>query len=40
MAVVKAWPICKLPVTFGGGAGMTKVSCFAKGSLYSGLKNP
>jgi hypothetical protein len=24
IAVVNAWPMCKLPVTLGGGEGMTK----------------
>ena len=31
MAIVKPRPICKLPVTFGGGASITKVSSLAKG---------
>lgn len=42
IAIVKAWPICKLPVTFGGGAGTTNMPAglmFPSGP-YSGSKNP
>ena len=40
MATVSAWPMCKLPVTLGGGQGMTKGSESSAALEYSGLKKP
>ncbi len=45
IARVRACPMCKVPVTLGGGKGMTNGSALLladalEGTLYSGLKNP